>query len=174
MPRDHVFSGPQPGLAAALAAWRHSLGELALACAGSYAADEAARLRDLAALLLAAPAGQIAMLPRPDLVRLEVLLDAGAGTSAALELIGGGSSGKDAIRSGPARSADAGYLLSCGGSGQHMASVVLPGATEETTASGDTAALALVGALALALADQAGAAASLTAERRAQPRGTPH
>ena len=141
-----------------MAAWQVSLGDLALSCAGSYAADEPARLRELAALIAAAPAGQAAALPCPDMVRLEALLEAGAAASAALALIGTG---------------EAGYLLSCGGSGRHLASAILPGNTDEQTASGDTAALALAGALAMALAEQA-ATATLTLDRRAAPRPTPN
>ncbi|MBU3991608.1 MAG: hypothetical protein KKA12_03510, partial [Alphaproteobacteria bacterium] len=73
----------------------------------------------------------------PARARVEALLAAGAPESAALALIGG----------------SAGYMLSRGGDGQHLASVVLPGRGEEVTAGGDTLALALIGALALALAE---------------------
>ncbi len=162
MPRGPIFPGkipaPFPAQVDALAAWQISLGDLALSCAGSYAADEGARLRELAALIAAAPEGQAAALPRPNADRLGALLGAGAPASAALELIGKG---------------EAGYLMSCGGNDRHMASVILPGNTEEQTASGDTAALALAGALAMALAEQA-AAAALALDRRAAPRPTPN
>lgn len=168
MSRDQLSAGPWLAPASALATWRQSLGDLALACAGSFAADEAPRLRELAVLLADAPEGQATALPRPDLARLEALLALGASTSAMLELIGseaGMGSGRGA--------GNAGYLLSCGGRGQHLASVILPGNAEDITASGDTAALALVGALALALAELAENAAG-QADRRAEPRSQPN
>lgn len=117
--------------------WHRSVAELALACAGSYTADEPARLRELAVLLATAPAGHARGLPALS----ERAFDgaaAGAGLSVVLGLI---------------EQAEGGYLLSCGGGGQHMASVILPGNAEEVTAGGDSAALAMIGALALALAD---------------------
>ncbi len=57
---------------------------------------------------------------------------------------------------------EAGYMLSRGGHGSHMASLVLPGMDEEVTAEGASAALALLGALAAALhaALQSGALSS--------------
>lgn len=131
--------------------WRRRLAELALACAGSLAGEEIARIRDLCGLLTAAP--DLALMggcQRLDAVRVEALIAAGAPESAVLALFGG----------------EAGYLLSRGGSGQHLASVALPGLNDDVTASGDTLALALIGALALALSEAtgvAGGAASGTA-----------
>ena len=122
----------------AVAGWRRQLGELALACAGSYPGEEAQRLRDLRALLAAAPAANLLCgLTVPSAERLDQLVAAEATASAALGLLG----------------PDWGYLLSRGASGQHLASVILPLAAEEISASGDTLALALVGALGLALVD---------------------
>lgn len=118
--------------------WRHGVAELALACAGSYAADEAARMHELIALLQTCPPGIAPGLTLPDPLRLEELLAIGAGTTVAMELFDG---------------AEAGFLLSRGGGGQHLASVILPGAAEEVSASGDSAGLALLGAIALALSD---------------------
>lgn len=118
--------------------WRRGSAELALACAGSLAAEEPARLRELSVLLAAAPSGLARGLIRPEPRELESLATTGAALVVALRLI---------------EAAEGAYLLSCGGAGGHMASVVLPGADEEVTASGDTAALAMIGALALALAD---------------------
>lgn len=118
--------------------WRQRLAELALACAGSFAADEAARIGEACELLAHAPdRALLAGLAPPAPVVVKALLAAGAPESAALALFGGG----------------AGYMLSRGGDGQHLASVVLPGRGEEVTAGGDTLALALIGALALALAE---------------------
>ena len=93
------------------AGWHRALGELALACSGSFPGDEAERLRELRRLL------------------------AGAGASAVLAFVG----------------PDCGYLISRGAAGQHLVSIILPGAAEETSASGDSLALALIGAIALAL-----------------------
>jgi len=140
LPRDQTLSGQSGPPAGESGAWRQRLADLALACAGSYAADEGACLREMAALLTSAPEGHARGLARPDPAALEALIAAGAGASAALAMLDGG---------------EAGYLLSSGGNGQHMASVILLGNAEELTASGDTAALALVGALAMALADLA-------------------
>lgn len=123
---------------------RRRFAELALACAGSFAGDEAARIRDLCGLLSVVPdLARMAGFPPPDFARVETLISAGAPESAVLALFGG----------------EAGYLLSRGGSGQHLASVALPGATDDVTASGDTLALALIGALALALSEAVGAVA---------------
>lgn len=120
-------------------AWRARAGELALACAGAFPAEEVARLRDMAALLREGP-GALAGLIAPDPARLDALIAADAVLAGVVALFD---------RSG------AGYLLSRGPAGQHLASVILPGAQEEQSAGGDTAGLALLGALALALAEPA-------------------
>lgn len=132
-------------------AWRRGSAELALACAGSVAAEEPARLRELSVLLATAPTGLAHGLIQPEPRELESLAATGAALVVALRLIEG---------------ADGAYLLSCGGAGGHMASVALPGAEEEVTASGDTAALAMIGALALSLAD-AGKISPVRADFRA-------
>jgi len=122
----------------AAAGWRRQLGELALACAGSFPAEEAQRLHELRRLLAEAPAGVLIRgLCVLDADRLDQQIAAGAAASAALAMLG----------------EECGYLLSRGAGGQHLASVILPGAAEEASASGDTLALALVGALVLALAE---------------------
>lgn len=129
-----------------VAGWRQELGEIALACAGSFPAEEAQRLRDMRRLLAAAPT--VALLHGtcvPSADRIDQLIAADAAANAALEMLG----------------PDCGYLLSRGASGQHLASVILPGVDEETSASGDTMALALIGALGLALVE-----ADLTDQRR--------
>jgi hypothetical protein len=123
-----------------LAGWRQALGELALACAGSFPAEEAQRLRDMRRLLAAAPMPALLRgLAVPCAERVEELVRADAASTAALEMM----------------APDFGYLLSRGASGQHLASVILPGAEEETSASGDTMALALIGAIGLALVEAA-------------------
>lgn len=137
----HTSPSQRPSLTAtggSIAAWRRELGELALACAGSFPAEEAQRLRDLRRLLAAAPMPRLLRgLAVPSAERVEQLVAADAASTAALEMIG----------------SESGYLLSRGASGQCLASVILPGADEETSASGDTLALALVGAIGLALVE---------------------
>ena len=129
---------PGPGGLDDACSWRRAAAELALCCAGSYAADEAARLRELVALLRRCPPGLSPGLALPEPVRVEALLAADAAATATLALFDG---------------AGAGYLISRGGGGSHLASVILPGATDEVSAGGDTVALALIGALALGLAE---------------------
>lgn len=118
------------------AGWHRALGELALACSGSFPGDEAQRLRELRRLLAGAPAHASGHgLLTPPAERLDELIAAGAGASAVLAFVG----------------PDCGYLISRGAAGQHLVSIILPGATEETSASGDSLALALISAIALAL-----------------------
>jgi hypothetical protein len=118
--------------------WSNRLAELALACAGAFPSEQSLRLRDLRELLAGAP--QPAARPGtsvPDWPTFDAMLRAEAWESAALSLLG----------------EDCGYMLSRGAGGRHIASVILPGRSEESTASGDTAALALAAALAMALQD---------------------
>ena len=96
--------------------WRRRLGELALACAGSFAGEEAQRLHELRRLLAEVPAPALLRgLTVPSAPRLEQLIAADAPQSAALAMLG----------------PDCGYLLSRGAGGQHLASVILSGAGEE-------------------------------------------
>ncbi len=118
--------------------WFDALGEIALACASAFAEDEAELLRRFHGMIDHAPS--VAFLDgiaEPDPVLFETLVSLGAGAGAALSLIG----------------EDAGYMLSRGGDRQYLASIMLPGRYEEATAGADTAALAIVGALAIALHD---------------------
>ncbi len=118
--------------------WPDRLAALALACAAGSAGDEPQRIRDLRDLLIQAPCSAArcgTSLPPSD--EFETQLDARASVSAVLSLLGH----------------DCGYLLSRGSQGEHMASVILPGRADESTASADSAALALVAALAMALQD---------------------
>ena len=118
--------------------WRCRLADLATACAGTYADAEDERIRDAHDLLNAAPHPRlIAGLVVPEQSRIEGLIASGAGASAALAMLG----------------EDSGYLLSRGSGGEHLASIVLPGAGRDVSACGDTPALALVGAMARALAE---------------------
>lgn len=118
--------------------WRRAAAELGLTCAGSYATDEPARLRELATLLDTCPPDCAIGLSLPDPARLEQILAANAAAAAALALFD---------------NAQAGYLLSRGPGGSHLASVIMPGSADEVSAGGETVALALIGALALGLAD---------------------
>lgn len=118
--------------------WFDALGELALASAGSFPDEEARLLRQLYHLVATAPSPAfLAGVVQPDIALFEASVGIGATASAALSLLG----------------EDAGYMLSRGSGGQHLASVILPGQVAEATAGADTAALAIVGALALALQD---------------------
>lgn len=120
------------------AEWRVRLGEVALACAGSFPGEETLRIREIIDLMQRAPCRSLlAGLAVPEAERVEQLIEARAAECVMLALFGG----------------EAGYLLSRGGGGQHLASVILPGASEEVNAGGDSLVLALVGALALALAE---------------------
>lgn len=117
--------------------WLHALRDLALDCAGSDTYDAQHRVLQMNELLLVAPEqGALEGLQPIAPVRLRRLLDAGAADAAVLGMLDHG----------------AGYMLSRSGDGQSLATVVLPGAIEEASAAGVTPALALVGALALALA----------------------
>jgi hypothetical protein len=84
---------------------------------------------------------------------------AGALIAAACRLLGCDGAGNDALVAGGADAAAlrlvearAGYMLSHGIGGSHVATVVLAGQNAETSAEGASAALALLGALAAALA----------------------
>ena len=118
------------------AEWRARMRDFAIECDGSAADETAARVRELRALLAAAPveAGALwPMLPAPS--ALDAMLAASAAESAALALLS------------PAM----GFFLSRGSGGTAMASVVLSGSENDVTASGATPALALLCAMALAL-----------------------
>lgn len=120
----------------ASASWFDALGELALSCAGAFAEEEGAMLRRIFGLIDRAPSPSfLAGIVQPDAALFEAWVSLGATTSAAEALIG----------------EDAGYMLSRDSDGNYLASIILPGRIEETTASADTAALAIVGALAIAL-----------------------
>ncbi len=117
--------------------WRAHLRALAAECDASAIEEQGERIRDAWQLLASAPQAssdaQSFSLPPSDAI--EAMIEAEAFESAALSLI----------------SADMGFLLSRGGNGLAIASVVLPGGEEDHTASGASPALALLGALALAL-----------------------
>lgn len=109
-------------------------------CAGR--APEAILVREAMHLLVAAPAHLASWLECAiDIEGIETMLAAGAGESAALALV----------------PRQAGYMLSRGPNGVHLASIFMPGARrEEYTAEGDTAALALLAAFVATVRDAAG------------------
>lgn len=104
--------------------WSAEFAELAYACAAADAGQAGALLAAAGRLLGGEPDG------------LDALLAAGGADAAALRLV----------------EARAGYMLSRGIGGSHVATVVLDGHSGETSAEGASAALALLGALAAALA----------------------
>ena len=93
-------------------------------CATSGPADQARRLHEALTLTRAARAREM----------IEVMIAAGAYESAALSVIGD----------------QATWIVSKGGEGRCLASVVLPGMSEEATSEGASPALALLGAWASA------------------------
>ena len=99
-------------------------------------------LREAMHLMIAAPPPLAAWLgPVADVETMECMLAAGAAESAALALIPD----------------SAGYMLSRGPNGVHLASVFVPGiGREEYSAEGDTAALALLAAFVSAMREAAG------------------
>ena len=114
--------------------WADKVGGLAGKCEREGAAP-AELLREMHAVLTAGPA-RICSAIRPDISpsSLQLLLDAGAYESAALRLLH-----------------NCGYLLSRGGEGLFIASVVVPAAGRDYSHSGRSAEVALCGALAVAL-----------------------
>ena len=121
--------------------WNRLVAALAAAAAGAEAAEEARLLREALALLALAPANlatRFARLPRR--AGLEAMLASGAGESAAIALL----------------PADAGFIVSRGGNGVHLASVIFDGLDGEVAAEGATLGLALVAALAGGLRNGAG------------------
>lgn len=114
-------------------------------CATNTAVDQLSRLRD--ALTLAKTTRSLDM--------VEVMIAAGAFESAALAVIGD----------------QATWMLSKGGEGRCLASLILPGMSEEVTSEGATPALALLGAWASAALVSKGKPAPETS-RPVRPTGT--
>lgn len=120
----------------ALIAWQARVRDFLFDCAGSGPESQAERIRDAFLLFDLAPDAARPMLSRlPREVELENMLAIGAYESAAMALLG----------------RDAGFMLSRGGNGCCMASVVLPNMAQEMTGEGATVALALLAAQAAAL-----------------------
>ena len=135
-------------------AWHGCLVDFSLACAGADEAEQAALVRELRDLLIAAPGGRaLAGTRLPRARDFEAMVSAGACASAVMAML----------------EHDAGYLLSRGPGSLCLASVILPGRREETSASGDTPALALAAALALALETRPTARIELAIGARPNP-----
>ena len=118
--------------------WRMRLEELGLACRISAPAGQADGVREAFDLLMLAPPGRRQQLsPKLAEAQIAAMVATGAFESAALALL-------------PQR---AGYMLSRGPSGEHLASVFLPESDREMTVGGATAALALIAALMAELAE---------------------
>lgn len=118
------------------AGWREALHDLALSCRDDDRARTPERLQEMNALLVDAPdvsllEGLRAVSP----VRMEALLKLGAWETAALSMLDDGAR----------------YMLSRSDEQRSLATVVLPTTRQEKTSSGSSPALAIVGALALAL-----------------------
>lgn len=125
------------GLSMTTSEWRLRLAELCQASALAECGEEDGLLRQGHALLANLPDQRSTLADHlPPMARFEALLAAGAYDSAALALMPEAGS----------------YMLSRGGEGGAMASVLLPGMEEEMTSEAESPALALMSALAAALA----------------------
>ena len=128
--------------------WHMRISELGVACSISEAAGEADGIREAYDVLMLAPPGlrdQIGI--QSGEAQIEAMLAAGAHESAALALLPDG----------------AGYMLSRGANGEHLASIFLEQSDAEMTAHGATAALALIAALMAELSQIHGASAQHSA-----------
>lgn len=116
--------------------WCDALRELTLFCAGDDACDTPVRLRELNTLMLKAPAVAVfdAFTPLTP-GRLETLIQLAAYETAVMAMMGAGI----------------GFLVSRNGDGASLATVALAYSLPEKSGSGVTPALALIGALALAM-----------------------
>lgn len=120
----------------ALAVWHGRMEDFLYDCAASAPVEEADRIRE-ACRLLAQPHAAIAQQAGPLVARpvaadaIAAMLQAGAAESAVMALL----------------APEVGYILSRGGNGVCLASLVLPDGSEEVTAEGSTLALALLAGL---------------------------
>lgn len=117
--------------------WRQAMAGLALACAGAEADGAGELVMAARELLAAAPGGAMGKVPTRE--QVEAWIAAGAETVAALALV------EDW----------AGYMLSHGAGGTHMATVAWPSKGGEASAEAPHAAIALIGAMAAMLAGSA-------------------
>lgn len=144
-------SAKQPLHASAI--WEARLRDFLHECVSSAASEEEDRILE-GATLLRRLEGHVRQ--RLDLVAIEAMLASGAAESAVLELIG----------------PDAPFIISRGGGGTCLTTLVLPNGGEEVMAEGVTLALSLLAAYAAYLVqqmeqgDEAGAIAGLEATAR--------
>ena len=122
-----------------VSSWTRSIEGVAIATYAAKPADEARHLLALNVLLCAAPYQWLVtgLEPASD-ETIAALLDLVAGTAVALGMLG----------------TECGYMLSRGANGLHIASVILPNSQEEVSASGASAGIAMVGAIALAIVER--------------------
>lgn len=116
-----------------LESWREALGGLALTCASAGESEAGELVLTLHSLIANAPRGSGWALPSRGAI--EHWNSVGAELIGALSLV----------------EHQAGYMLSHGPGGEHMATIALAGSGEEASAAGSHAAIALVGAVATAL-----------------------
>lgn len=120
--------------------WYARIGTLVRDLCDAEAVEEPRLLRQAIGLFLMAPAGQKARFAKlPTVHQLEALIAVGAGESAALSLLPD----------------NAAYIVSRGGNGVHLASVLLDGVDEEVAAEAATAGLAVLAAFTGALMNAA-------------------
>jgi len=130
-----VWSGP--AIPIHEAEWLAALHELSLCCAGDAPDEASDRTRELNQLLSRAPdISMVHGLRVLGLAPLEAMLRAHAAEAAIMAMFQHGAS----------------YMVSRGGDGQSLATVVLPNSHREQSGAGATPALALIGAVALSLA----------------------
>jgi len=122
--------------------WKARMRDLQKDCVASVPREQAARIRDAAHLLGRSELHAVGCAPVSiRMADLEAMLEASAFESAVLHLMGG----------------EAAFMLSRGGNGSCLATVVQPDGAEEMIAEGATPALALLAAHLAALAEDAGA-----------------
>ena len=132
------------------AEWQARLSDLSLACIGAEAGEAEALLHEARRLLAAAPAGWAQVFAGlPPREAFDALLAAGGEAGAALALVEGRGS----------------YMISYGPGGQHLATVVFEGRSEEMSAPGACLALTVLGAMAASIVGAGLGAAGQVAER---------
>lgn len=116
--------------------WQQELEDLAISCCAAPASEDLRLTASLLALLSNHPDERlITGLSANRSRRLEMALEGGFAEAAVLQLLTG----------------ECGFMISHGDHEMFLASVCLPGAEAESTSSGTTLALAMIGAISLAL-----------------------
>lgn len=121
--------------------WRLEMLSFFCRCTESKPSEQSKRIREACDLFRQVPEDLgVALLAPAEEERVEFLTLSGAAESAVLALVG----------------PDAGFMLSRGTNGSHLATVVLPEQTQDYSATGSTVALALLAALTAAVLAEAG------------------